>query len=573
MAPAPTRPLAVPEGRTTAGETAPWWQGAVLYQVYVRSWRDGDGDGYGDIRGVVEGLDYLDWLGVDGVWLSPTMPSPDDDWGYDVSDYLGVHPELGTLDDLDRLVAEAAARGMRVLLDLVPNHTSSAHPWFVEARSARDAPHRDYYVWADPGPGGGPPNNWLDATGEPAWTFDAATGQYYLHNFLDSQPDLNWWEPAVHEEFERILRFWLERGVSGFRIDVAHGLYKDAELRDNPPAPPGDPLHHDQLPVYSSHRPEVHGVYRRWRRIAEERIPPALLLGETWVGTIEELARYYGDGDELQLAFNFRFVFAELDAASLGAVVDETLSRLPPGACPVWTASNHDISRFPSRWCAGDPARTRLALTVLLTLPGTVVLYYGDEIGMTDVDVPPALQRDPMTRANRGHRPNRDRARTPMQWEAGPSGGFSAPGARPWLPLGEVETLNVAVQRDDPSSTLSLTRRLLELRRRGLAPGVAPFRRLASGAEQLVYRCGLLVVAANLSDEPAEVGGLADVLACSSDPRRLPGAPDPSGPAGRADRGAETGRRAGTGPAGTATLLLAPWEAVVTSEDAPAAGG
>ncbi len=547
MTPAERRFPAAPGDPQPAEDASPWWQGAVIYQLYVRSWRDSNGDGYGDLPGVIEGLDYLVWLGADGVWLSPTMPSPDDDWGYDVSDYLGVHPELGTLEDLDRLVAEAARRGMRVLLDLVPNHTSSAHPWFVEARSARDSPLRDYYVWADPAPGGGPPNNWLDSTGEPAWTFDATTGQYYLHNFLETQPDLNWWEPAVHREFEQILRFWLGRGVAGFRIDVAHGLYKDAELRDDPPAPPGDPLHRDLLPVYSSHRPEVHAVYRRWREIAEERKPPALLLGETWVGTIDELARYYGDDDELQLAFNFRFVFARLEAAEIGAVVDETLSKLPPGACPVWTASNHDISRFPTRWCEGEPARVRLALTLLLTLPGTVVLYYGDEIGMADVEVPLELQRDEMTRAGRGRRHNRDRARTPMPWEPVPSGGFTASGVRPWLPLGDTTALSVAAQRDDPASTLSLTRRLLEVRRLYLAPGVAPFGWMRSGAEQLVYRCGRLVVAANLSSSPAEVGGLPARLACSSRPDRDLAAPGPRPASG--------------------TLVLDPWEAVVASDD------
>ena len=223
-----------------------WWHGAVLYQLYVRSWLDTDGDGFGDLGGVIARLDYLSWLGVNGVWLSPTMPSPDDDWGYDVSDYLGVHPDLGTLDDMDRLIAEAGQRGLRVLLDLVPNHTSSAHPWFVDAAGSRGAAHRDFYVWADPGPGGGPPNNWLDATGGSAWAWHEPTRQYYLHNFLASQPDLNWWDPAVHEAFARILRFWLDRGVDGFRIDVAHGLYKDAKLRDNPPeaasGPAGRPV-------------------------------------------------------------------------------------------------------------------------------------------------------------------------------------------------------------------------------------------------------------------------------------------------------------------------------------------
>ena len=309
-----------------------WWHGAVLYQLYVRSWLDTDGDGYGDLGGVIATLDYLSWLGVDGIWLSPTMPSPDEDWGYDVSGYLGVHPELGTLADMDRLIAEAGKRGMRVLLDLVPNHTSSAHPWFVDASAGKDAGNRDFYVWADPSAGGGPPNNWLDATGSPAWTWHEPTKQYYLHNFLPSQPDLNWWEPRVHEAFGEILRFWFDRGVAGFRIDVAHGLYKDAELRDNPPELTGNPLagRFGQQQAYNANRPQTHQVYRDWRRIAESYPAARLLLGETWVADAARLAAFYGDDDELQLAFNFPFVFAPFAAPGLPAVVAATLAGLPP---------------------------------------------------------------------------------------------------------------------------------------------------------------------------------------------------------------------------------------------------
>ena len=380
------------------GSDPPWWHGAVIYQLYVRSWHDTNDDGYGDLRGIIERLDHLSWLGVDAIWLSPTMPSPDEDWGYDVSDYTGVHPELGTLADLDELIAEAGRRGLRVLLDLVPNHTSSAHPWFVEAAASRDAARRGYYVWADPRPDGGPPNNWLDFTGRPAWQWHES-GQYYLHNFLPGQPDLNWWEPAVHREFRDILEFWFDRGVAGFRVDVANGLYKDAELRDNPPATGDSPLDGSfgLRPVYNVNRPETHGVYRDWRKIAESYSPARLLLGETWVAEPERLAAYYGDHDELQLGFNFRFAFAGFDPSQLGTIVKQTLAALPPGACPVWMGSNHDLGRFPSRWCGGDERKIRLALLVLATLPGTAVLYYGDEIGMTDVEVPVALRRDNAT--------------------------------------------------------------------------------------------------------------------------------------------------------------------------------
>jgi alpha-glucosidase len=484
-----------------------WWQGAVLYQLYVRSWRDTDADGYGDLDGIIAGLDYLSWLGVDGIWLSPTMPSPDHDWGYDVSDYLGVHPELGTMADLDRLIAEAGARGLRVLLDLVPNHTSSAHSWFIDAASGQDARHRDYYVWADPAPGGGPPNNWLDATGHSAWAWHQPTGQYYLHLFLDSQPDLNWHEPAVHQEFREILRFWFDRGVAGFRIDVAHGLYKDAELRDDPPATGSGPMagRFGQRPAFSQNRPETHGVYRDWRKIAEGYLPPRLLLGETWVGDLGRLAAYYGHDDELQLAFNFPFVFAPFAARELSEIVGATLARLPAGACPVWTASNHDVGRFATRWCGGDERKVRLALLLLATLPGTTVLYYGDEIGMTDVMVPPELRRDAMSRDRVAWDGSRDRARTPMQWNASRNGGFTAPGVTPWLPLGDAAACNVADQRRDPDSVLGLCRSLLALRRVELGGGIAPYEIVPAAEGHWAYRVGGLLVAANLTDRPAVV--------------------------------------------------------------------
>src|ERR1022692_558464 len=489
-----------------ASGDSPWWHGAVLYQLYVRSWRDTDNDGYGDLRGVIEQLDHLSWLGVDGVWLSPTMPSPDADWGYDVSDYTGVHPELGTLDDLDDLIAAAVSRNLRVLLDLVPNHTSSAHPWFVDACVGQDSANRDYYVWADSAPDGGPPNNWLDATGQPAWRWDSRTGQFYLHNFLDSQPDLNWWEPRVHEEFRRILAFWFDRGVAGFRIDVAHGLYKDAQLRDNPAAPGDSPLvgRFGLAPVYSANRPEAHAVFRDWRQIAERSAPPRLLLGETWVGDFDRLAAFYGADDELQLAFNFPFVFAGFSAPELSAVVARTLARLPAGSCPIWTASNHDVGRFATRWCGDDDRKIRLALLVLATLPGTTVLYYGDEIGMADVDVPPELQRDRMSMD--GGRPdgNRDRARTPMQWNASPGAGFAAAGATPWLPVGASADRNVADQRQDPGSVLSFCRSLIALRRTELGGAIASWQQLPTPPDQWAYRVGELVVLTNFADRDAE---------------------------------------------------------------------
>jgi len=500
---------------STRGTEARWWQGATLYQVYVRSFQDTNDDGYGDLDGVTARLDYLAWLGVDGIWLSPTMPSPDHDWGYDVSDYLGVDPELGTVADLDRLIAEAGQRGMRVLLDLVPNHTSNAHPWFVAATGDPGSPYRDYYVWADPAPGGGPPNNWLAATGASAWTLDERSGQYYLHNFLPSQPDLNWWDPRVHDAFREILRFWFDRGVAGFRIDVAHGLYKDAQLRDDPPAPEGELVRgrFGLAQVYSANRPESHAVFRDWRKIAESYPSPRLLLGETWVGDLQAMAAFHGHGDELQLTFNFPFIFSPLRAEALAGVVAETLAALPAGEGAVWTGSNHDISRFPTRWCQGDERKARLVLLVLATLPGTCVLYNGDEIAMTDVDVPDSLIRDRM-RAETGARESRDRARTPMPWDGSATAGFTGEGVAPWLPFGDHAARNVAAQRADPASTLQLCRELVALRRAELGGQLASYAQLDGPPGVWAYRTGNLAVVANFTDAPvslSEVGGEAGV--------------------------------------------------------------
>ena len=304
-----------------------WWREGVLYQVYPRSFADADGDGVGDLRGIIDHLDHLEWLGIDGLWLGPVNVSPHADWGYDVSDYLAVDPELGSGADLDQLIAEAGRRGIRVLMDLVPSHTSDRHPWFVEARASTDSVHRNWYVWADPRPDGSPPNNWVSSFGGPAWTLDGVTGQYYLHNHLVEQPDLNWWEEDVRVAFDGIITHWLERGVAGFRIDVAIGMVKDALLRDNPPAEDTDPLDvrlFGQRPVYNSDRPEGHEVLRRWRALVDG-YPDRVLLGETPVPTADALATYYGDGhDELHLAFNFPFLTAPLEAGPLRAVVEAT---------------------------------------------------------------------------------------------------------------------------------------------------------------------------------------------------------------------------------------------------------
>jgi alpha-glucosidase len=474
-----------------------WWRNGVLYQIYPRSFADSDGDGIGDLRGIIDRLDHLEWLGVEGIWLNPTTPSPNDDWGYDVADYRAVHPDLGTLEDLDELVAEAGRRGIRVLLDLVPNHTSDRHAWFRDALTGRDARHRDFYVWADPGADGGPPNNWESVFSGSAWTLHEPTGQYYLHNFLHSQPDLNWWNEDVREEFDGILRFWFDRGVAGFRIDVCHAIVNDAELRDDPPAGPDDHPHIQERGLrqaFSMNRPEVHDVLRRWRTVAD---PDQILVGETYVLDLAELFPFYGQGeDELHMAFNFLFVHEELDAGRMRAIVEEVEAGLPEASWPVFTGSNHDAGRLATRWAGGDEAKARCALLMLLTLRGTPFLYAGDEIALPEVDVPPERRLDPVP-------DNRDGCRTPIPWTA--DGGFTN-GGDPWLPPGDPAARNVADQRDDPGSVLHLVRDAIALRRERPELRTGAYATLPAPSGAWVYRRGdRTVVALNLSGEPLTI--------------------------------------------------------------------
>lgn len=490
---------------STAAVGVPWWERAVIYQVYPRSYADANGDGIGDLPGLTARLDHLAWLGVDAVWLSPTFPSPNADWGYDVSDYRGVHPDLGTLDELDRLIAEAGRRGLRVLLDLVPNHTSDAHRWF------HDPARRDWYVWADPAPEGGPPNNWASAFGGPAWTLDPSSGRYYLHNFLPAQPDLDWRNEEVRVAFDEILRFWFERGVGGFRIDVAHGLVKDSLLRDNPPAQPGDPpswLRTGQRPLYSSHRPEAIDMHRRWRRVAAAYEPDRLLLGETYLDTVEALLPYVVS-DGLHLCMNFAFVHAPFVADELARIVSRTEALFPAGATPVWHASSHDDGHLASRWCDGDEDAARCALVALLSLRGACILYQGDEIALENVQVPPERVLDVV---------DRDAGRTPMVWSDDDGAGFTTPGVEPWLPIGSRQR-NVAAQRDEPGSTLTLVRDLIALRRGPVLagsyrpvdapPGVWAFR-----------RSGGALVALNLGDSPTRLDGVDGSILVATDRNR-----------------------------------------------------
>jgi alpha-glucosidase len=515
-----------PSATRAPGPPLPWWRTGLLYQIYVRSFTDSDGDGVGDLRGVIDRLDHLSWLGIDGIWLSPITPSPNADYGYDVADYCAVEPAYGTLADLDELVASANARGIEVLVDLVPNHSSDRHPWFVDSRSGRDSVHRDFYVWVDPKPDGSPPNNWVGCFGGPAWTLDQTTGQYYLHNFLPEQPDLNWWCQDVHEAFDDILRFWWDRGIAGFRIDVCNMIIKDAELRDNPPATEDDPFimqMFGQRPEYTSNRPEVHGVLKHWRQLADAYDPGRVLLGETNVEALETLAAFYGHGDdELSLSFNFPFIEAPFEAAALRTIVERTEELLPPGSWPVWTGSNHDVSRLATRWAGGHPDRTRLALLMLLTLRGTPVLYQGDEIGLTDGELAREEILDPVGLRFWPAYVGRDPERTPMPWTGGRNGGFTAPGSTPWLKMGDPSANNVTDQRGDPTSVLHFTRDVIALRRRTPDLITGGYRSLVSPDGAWVWRRGTATaVALNFSDGPTTITLATDAqIAISSDRSR-----------------------------------------------------
>jgi alpha-glucosidase len=484
----------------------PWWQRAVIYQIYPRSYADSNADGIGDLPGVVSRLDHLEWLGVDAIWLSPTFPSPNADWGYDVADYLGVHPDFGSPADLEHLIVEARRRHIRVLLDLVPNHTSDRHPWF------HDDTKRGWYVWRDPKPDGSPPNNWLSAFGGSTWTYVPEYGQYYLHNFLPQQPDLDWWNDEVREAFDEILRYWLDRGVAGFRIDVAHALIKDKQLRDNPPARPTESptwARIGQWPKYNFGRPEAVDVHRRWRRVADAYDGERLLLGETYVLELDALMQYLVP-DGLHLCMNFAFLHTPFVAERLAAVVAETERRLPEWTTPVWHGSSHDDPRLATRWCGGDLELAKCALVGLLSLRGAAILYQGDEIGMEAPPVPPERVRDVA---------GRDCCRTPMVWDDVEGAGFTAPGVEPWLPIGPRDR-NVAAQRDDPDSLLTLTRDLIALRKhRGLLTGA--YEPVVAPREVWAFRReGGALVALNLGARRARLEGVHGAIVLCTDRAR-----------------------------------------------------
>jgi alpha-glucosidase len=446
---------------TLVPAAAPWWKEGVIYQIYPRSFADSNGDGVGDLPGITSRLDYLVDLGVDAIWLSPIYPSPMKDFGYDVSDYCAVDPVFGTLDDFDTLLEQAHRRGIRVILDMVMNHTSDQHPWFLESRASVQSPKRDWYFWRKGRSVGRPPNNWAAAFGGSAWERDALTGEYYLHLFDRSQPDLNWRNPDVKRAMIDVWRFWLERGVDGFRLDVAHMLMKHPELPDNP-FRLGLRDYDRQLHGNHENLAETHGLWKELRRVLDE-YPDRMLVGEVhWRG--EGAEAYYGDGtDELNLTFNFAMMFARYRAGTFRRAVEDWERRLPPDAWPCWVLSNHDNRRHISRW-ANRPERARLTAMFLLTIRGTPFLYYGEEIGMQEAFIPRRELRDPPGVRYWPIYRGRDGCRTPMQWSSTPYAGFSS--THPWMRLGaDAARNNVERQEADQGSLLNLYRHLIRLRR------------------------------------------------------------------------------------------------------------
>jgi alpha-glucosidase len=492
-----------------------WWKRAVFYQIYPRSFADSNGDGIGDLRGIISRLDYLNdgtmgSLGIDGIWLSPFFKSPDYDYGYDIADFCAVDPRYGNMEDFDLLLEEAHKRQIRVILDLVVNHTSIEHPWFVESRSSVDNPKRNWYVWRDGRAGGKkPPNNWRNNFFGPAWSRDEASGQFYLHSFLKEQPDLNWGNPEVLEAVKDVIRFWLDRGVNGFRLDVAHIYCKDQQFRDNPPfyARPriaNGPRFSDrtvmsnimkllalpelQVRKYNQHLPETHGVLKEFRKVYNA-YPAITSVGEIIADDPAVIASYYGsDNDELHMNFYFEMLHCPFKAGSFRRCVDRWEKNLPEGAWPAYTLSNHDVTRAISRYSSGgtEDARARLLAMMLLTLRGTPFIYYGEEIGMKEAKLPKDKLKDPVgVRWYPLHR-GRDGCRTPMQWSGGEGAGFTK--AEPWLPIGpECESRNVEKQACEPASLLSLIRQLIWKRKELPALLHGDYRSLQDGVPDHCY--------------------------------------------------------------------------------------
>lgn len=462
-----------------------WWQKGIIYQIYPRSFQDSNGDGVGDLPGILSRLDYLQWLGVNAVWISPIYESPMADFGYDISDYCSIHPLFGSLSDFDKLLEEIHRRGMKLILDLVPNHTSNQHPWFLESRSSRDNAKRDWYIWKDARADGSPPNNWLSVFGGSGWEWDDKTHQYYYHAFLKEQPDLNWRNPDLQQAMFNAMRFWLDKGVDGFRVDVMWHMIKDNQLRDNPPNPdyqPHQATYEKHLPVHSTDQAEVHDIVRLMRGVMDE-YDDRVMIGEIYL-PVHRLVMYYGhDSRGTHLPFNFQLLSVPWEPGRLFSVVEEYEAALPSGGWPNWVLGNHDQPRIISRI---GVAQAKIAAMLLLTLRGTPTIYYGEEIGMRDVAIPPDEIRDPQGLNMPGLDLSRDPARTPMQWDDSRHGGFSK--ARPWLRLPDnYPRVNVKVQQLDTFSMLSFYKSLIEIRSREPALNVGEYRSVYSDKRLIAY--------------------------------------------------------------------------------------
>ena len=512
--------------QTSAGahqNDGPWWKHAVIYEIYPRSFQDSNGDGVGDLNGITERLDYLQSLGVDAIWLSPIYPSPQVDFGYDISDYENVDPQYGTLADFDKLVAEAKKRDIRIIMDMVMNHTSDKHAWFVESESSRNNPKRNWYVWRD-GKGVGadgkplPPNNWISLFGGSAWEYDAKTKQFYYHEFYKQQPDLNWRNPAVEKAMFDSVRFWLDRGVAGFRLDAIPTLFEDPKLRNEPATggtnAQGDPNLSD---IYTNNLPEVHGVMRRLRSVVDAYPEHRVLIGETYLPNVEELDKWYGGAkrDELQLPMDMQVGFAnKLDASLFRQRIKDAQTQIN-GNQPLFVFDNHDNVRSWNRYGDGvhDAAIARLLATVLLTSRATALMYYGEELGM--VTTTPTRKedvKDPIGITGWPKEKGRDGERTPMQWDDSKNAGFSV-ASTTWLPVAaDYTTTNVKVQESEPDSLLNWHKKLIAMRRSDPTlrdgkqvmldetnPSVLSYVRQGVGGKPAI------VVALNFTDEPRTI--------------------------------------------------------------------
>ncbi len=442
-----------------------WWRDGVIYQIYPRSFADSNGDGIGDLRGILARMDYLVDLGVDAIWLSPVYPSPDVDFGYDVSDYTAIDPKFGSLADFDELVRVAHTRGIRVVMDMVFNHTSDQHPWFQEARKSRENPYHDYYLWQDAKKGGGPPNNWLSVFGGPGWKLDAPTGQMYFHMFYPQQPDLNWQNPAVRQAVLDVFRFWMERGVDGFRLDVFNAYFKHPQFADNAYGNfglrPFDWMIHSQ----DMDRPELIPFLRVLRQLLDG-YPERYAVGETFLGPSGKAARYTGT-DLLHATFNFDLLESRWLARAFARAVQRWEHLLSPDGWPTWVLNNHDKARSASRFTRDeDDRKLKVAAALTLTLRGTPFLYYGEEIGMRDIRLGRSQILDPIGKQYWPFFQGRDGCRAPMQWSGAAQAGFTQGQAQPWLPLHpDYPTRNVEAMRADPDSLLNFYRQLITLRK------------------------------------------------------------------------------------------------------------